>query len=98
MEQPPQIDRFHWRGIEIETTYTPLKWGASAHLEVRSVSPEHAPLPISETGYLSHFHQVGTIEARGGNIVAQVTAWLDEASTGREWLACEQRDRKLRLF
>lgn len=52
-----QAYRFTWRGIEIEAIYTPLQWKTIAHLEVRSIKPERAPLPITETGYRSHFHQ-----------------------------------------
>ncbi len=37
--------------------YTPLQWKTIAHLEIRSIKPERAPLPITETGYRSHFHQ-----------------------------------------
>jgi hypothetical protein len=77
MEQQPQTYRFHWRSIEIEVIYTPLKWGVIAHLEIRSIRPERARLPITDTRYRSHFHAPGTIEALGGDVVAQVIAWLD---------------------
>ncbi|MET4898526.1 hypothetical protein RN629_15425 [Sphingomonadaceae bacterium jetA1] len=66
----PQRYRLDWQGIEIEARYWPIKWGAIAHLEIESVAPERAPLPISATGYRSHFHQPGTIEANGGAVVA----------------------------
>lgn len=84
MEQQSQTYRFTWRGIEIEATYTPRKWGVIAHLEIRSIAPERAPLPIASTGYRSHFHQPGTVEAHGGDVVAQVTAWLDDEAASRE--------------
>ncbi len=48
-----QTHRFQWQGIEMEAVYTPLKWGVIAHLQVRSVHPERARLPITETGYRS---------------------------------------------
>lgn len=54
MEQPSQIHRFTWQGIEIEASYWPSKWGTTDHLEIRSIRPERAPLPITETGYRSH--------------------------------------------
>jgi hypothetical protein len=47
--------------VEIEAIYTPLEWNVIAHLAIRSVAPERAPLPITETGYLSHFHQPGDV-------------------------------------
>lgn len=87
MEQQPQTYRFAWRGIEIEATYTPRKWGVIAHLEIRSIAPDRAPLPITCTGYCSHFHECGTVESHGGDVVTQVTAWLDEEATKPDWQA-----------
>lgn len=93
-----QIHRFAWQGIEIEATYTPLKWGVIAHLEIRSIMPERTPLPITETGYRSHFHPVGTVEARGGDVVAQVIAWLDEEAASPEWKRHIEVSRQGSLF
>ena len=76
----------------------PLKWNVIAHLEVRSVDPERAPLPITETGYLSHFHQPGTVEALGGDVVAQVTAWLEEKAESKPWKTYVEKSRQYRLF
>ena len=99
MEQQPQTYHFTWQGIEIEATYTPRKWGVIAHLEIRSITPERAALPITSTGYRSHFHPCGTVEALGGDVVMQVTAWLDEeAKTSAEWLAHVERSRQGELF
>lgn len=93
-----QTYRFTWRGIGIEAIYTPLKWNTIAHLEIRSVAPEGAALPVSETGYRFHFHQPGTVEAQGGDVVAQVIAWLDEEATTPQWRQHEETARQLSLF
>lgn len=93
-----QTYRFIWRGVEIEAIYTPLQWKTIAHLEVRSIKPERAPLPITETGYRSHFHQPGTIEGMGGDVVAQVIAWLEEEGKSPEWTRIEMQARQLLLF
>jgi len=99
MEPRTQIYHFTWQGIEIEATYTPQKWGGViAHLEIRSLKPERAPLPITSTGYRSHFHQPGTIEAHGGDVVAQVIAWLDEEAAKPEWRAKREASRQGELF
>lgn len=98
MEQHPQTYRFIWQGIDIEATYTPRKWSIIAHLEIRSISPERAALPITSTGYLSHFHEYGTIEARGDDVVAQVTAWLDEEATKPEWQVQVAHSKQGELF
>lgn len=97
-DMEPQTYRFTWQGIEIEATYTPLKWGVTAHLEIRSIAPHGARLPITETGYRSHFHQPDTIESHGGDVVAQVTAWLDEEAAKPAWHAHIERNRQGELF
>lgn len=98
MEQQPQICRLTWQGIEIEARYWPRKWGVTAHLEIESIHPERAPLPLTETGYLSHFHQPGTVEALGGNVAAQVTNWLDEEAEKPEWQHYLEASRQRELF
>ena len=98
MEHHPQTYRLTWQGIEIEAIYTPVKWGVIAHLEVRSIAPERAPLPITETGYRSHFHPCGTVEANGGDVVAQLVAWLDEEATKPAWRRHVEQSRQGTLF
>lgn len=94
-----QTHRFTWEGIEIELTYVPEAYGgAIAHLEVRSINPERAPLPITETGYRSHYHPVGTVEAGDGTLVEQVTAWLDEDAKSLRWQTYLVESRQLCLF
>lgn len=90
---------FEWNGITIEATYKPhYVKGVIAHLAILSVQPERAPLPITSTGYLSHFMQPGTVEAHGGDVVAQVTAWLDEEAANPEWRAHMDASRQAELF
>ncbi len=94
-----EIHSFTWEGIEIELTYVPEAYGgAIAHLEVRSVNPPRAPLPITETGYLSHYHPVGTVEASEGTLVEQVIWWLDERAKSKEWQRYIKESRQLCLF
>lgn len=93
-----QTHRFTWQGILIEVVYYPLKWNITAHLEIRSIAPERAPLPITETGYKSHFHTPGTVEGQGGDVVAQVTAWLDAEAAKPAWRAYVEASRQGELF
>lgn len=93
-----QIYRFMWQDIEIEATYTPRYHTIIAHLAIRSINPECAPLPITSTGYKSHFHEPGTIEALGGDVVAQVIAWLDEEAKCPEWQEYQAASRQGELF
>lgn len=99
MEEPAQTHRFTWQDIEIEATYWPRKWGGTiAHLEIRSTQPDRAPLPTTETGYRSHFHACGTVEAYGGDVAAQVIAWLDEAAQSPHWKRRAEQAQQLSLF
>ena len=96
---PSQVYRFHWEGIEIEAIYVPRSWGGViAHLEIESIQPPRAPLPITETGYKSHYHPCGTVEANGGDVVVQIIAWLDEEAAKPEWRAYVARSRLGELF
>lgn len=98
MSQHPQVHRFTWRGIGIEAIYVPVKWGVIAHLEIHTIQPPRAPLPITETGYLSHFHPCGSIEAKGGDVVAQIMAWLDEEAAKPAWRHYVEASRQGELF
>lgn len=98
MDQQPQVYRFVWRDIEIEARYTPRKWRVIAHLEIRSVAPAGAPLPITDTGYRSHFHTPGTVEAGGGDVVAQVITWLDDEAAKPAWRNYLDTQRQGNLF
>ena len=71
-----------WRGVEIEITYTPEKFGMVDHLELRTENK--APLPVTETGYRSHFMNKGAVAHHGG-AVAFVTAWLDHEAERSSW-------------
>lgn len=54
------------------------------HVEVESIAPAKAPLPITETGYRSHF--LAPLElVNAGGPVTFVTAWLDRDAKGKDW-------------
>jgi hypothetical protein len=99
----PELHRFDWNGTLLEVSYDP-EWlppqilGEDiAHLEVRSIYPTDAPLPITETGYRSHFIAASAISASGGP-VAYVEAWLTVESESRDWRRREQSARQFALF
>lgn len=71
-----------WRGIGIEITFTPEKFGMTDHIELHS--ERKAPLPVTETGYRSHFVTAGAVAHHGG-AVAFVTAWLDHEAQRTGW-------------
>lgn len=71
-----------WRGIGIEITFTPQRFGMANHIELRSDG--NAPLPVTETGYRSHFVPVGAVAEYGG-MVAFVIGWLDHEAARSGW-------------
>lgn len=89
---------FTWQGIEIELTYAPRKWNVTAHLEVRSINPKRAPLPITQTGYRSHSCAIGELEENEGSLIEQVTRWLDERAKTKDWQTYLEERRQLSLF
>lgn len=96
------ITHKNWNGIEIEIRWNPdyLVYDDQthmAHLEVMSVKPERAPLPITETGYKSHFIQVSAVD-RYDSPEAYVEAWLTHASYDPAWREAQAAKAQLSLF
>lgn len=98
-----EIFPLKWRGIAIQVCYA-AKWlnmaakgYDTAHIEVESLDPERAPLPITETGYRSHFTTAETVAACGGPL-SFVTTWIEEEAARPAWKAYESRSRQLTLF
>lgn len=91
---------FDWEGIALLVKWCPSWLGEdadyqTAHLEIYAA--DNAPLPMTETGYRSHFIDREAVEALGGAI-AYVRAWLDEAAASPEWQAKAEADRQPSLF
>lgn len=102
MDRHIETFRTVWNGIAIEIRYEPHWLGMdigydNAHLEIVSIAPERGPLPITETGYRSHFTSPDTVAAYGGP-VAFVEAWLESESQAPDWRREEQERRQLTLL
>ena len=54
------------------------------HIEVESIAPKKAPLPITQTGYRSLFMSPLDLINDGGPVTF-VTAWLDREAKGKDW-------------
>lgn len=93
-----------WNGVTITISYEP-RWLSladdygldTAHLEIEAVAPERAPLPITETGYRSHFTTAHAVAAMGGP-VALVLAWLNEEAASPASQREVAATRQLTLF
>ena len=98
------VQRIDWNGITVEISYEP-NWlnmaahtgAAMAHLEIRSVAPQDAPLPMTETGYKSHFVPASDVIEMGGP-VAYVRAWLDSDAATKVWKDQQEAARQFSLF
>ena len=56
----------------------------SDHIEIESIKPKRAPLPITETGYRSHFLPALDLINAGGPVTF-VTAWIAQEAKGKAW-------------
>ncbi len=54
------------------------------HIEVESIKPKKAPLPITETGYRSHFIAPLDLINAGGPVTF-VTTWIEQEAKGKAW-------------
>ena len=87
--------KLDWQGRKIEISYQPRSFAGCAHLQIRA---KHArPLPITETGYRSHFPHAADVEHLGGP-VAYVEAWLDAMAQTKAWRRTAQGGYQLALF
>ena len=89
-----------WQGIKIQIDYMP-KWTGCPidHIEIWNKSEERGRLPITETGYRSHFIALNIIKERwGGCFVSFVKAWLEEESQSEGWISYIQSRKQLDLF
>ncbi len=84
-----------WHGILIQVTLEKQRF--VDHLQIETLDPQRAPLPITETGYRSHFIPKDTIEAAAGP-VAYVETWLDNAASRKGWSEQEAAIRQYALL
>lgn len=99
------VQRIEWNGISVEISYEPNWMGGLteafgeplAHLQIQSVSPERAALPVAETGYRSAFVAEFVITLEDGP-VAFARDWLDEAANDPTWKLAQDAARQLALF
>ena len=91
----------HWQGykIELNCKSNPFNLQQSVginmmHIELRTLVPAKAPLPVTETGYSSHFINAEVV-AEYDTPAAYVLAWLGHAAQKPEW---QQREVEARQY
>lgn len=85
-----------WNDINITITHTPDKWGME-HIEIRSIKPKNAALPITETGYKSQFLYKEYLEPYGSP-ADYVLDWLEHEAKSPGWKAKCEVKRQYSLF
>jgi len=85
-----------WEGRAIRLSYHPLKWGSIDHLELRVDNNE--PIPITETGYRSHFFGPVTPSLSVDEVTDMVRNWLEKEAKSQSWVKAEAARRQLSLF
>ena len=84
-----------WEGIALQVRWNPNWCNVSAHMEIESA--DRVPLPITETGYRSHFTPREQVECWGGP-VEYAHAWLDQAARDPAWIDAREKARQGDLF
>lgn len=64
-----------------------------AHIEIKA----REPLPITSTGYRSHFLNFSEVEEHGG-VILFVETWLEKAAQAPEWKEYIKEKKQLKLF
>lgn len=86
---------FDWHGITVSVRHTPNWMNIADHIEVRSGGK--VPLPITSTGYKSHFLHAEQLEDFR-DAGEYVRAWLDHEAASSEWRRHEEETTQLSLF
>ncbi|MGQ0672819.1 MAG: hypothetical protein ACT4N2_08085 [Hyphomicrobium sp.] len=90
--------RFTWNDVVLSVRHQPdyISKGWD-HIELRVVAPKGAIVPITNTGYLSHFLIPAEFKLAGGPL-AFFSAWLDRESKTKRWRMADLKSRQLSLF
>lgn len=87
-----------WRDITCRVRHTPdyLSKGWS-HIEIIVLKPKGAPLPITETGYRSHFLGHDELQRAGGPVRFFLN-WIEREAASKHWSKAEFKWRQGDLF
>ena len=92
----PITTRIIWDGIALEITYRKRRWKSDFdHIEILAEDPH--VLPVTETGYRSHFLPEGFVEDYGGP-EDFVRAWLDHEAKNADWQRRKDEAKQMSLF
>lgn len=93
--QTTERHKLDWQGRKLQIIYQPRSFAGTGHLQIRV---RHCrPLPITETGYRSHFVHPQDVEELGGP-VAYVEAWLNSQAQTKAWRRTARNGWQLKLL
>ena len=93
-------EKLQWRDVTLDVSYERNWMGkidTIAHLEIRVLKPQGAIIPLTDTGYRSHFISSVYVDDAGG-AAKYVRAWLDAEAATPVWRRKEDAARQLSLF
>lgn len=67
------------------------------HLEIHVVSPRKAAIPLTDTGYRSHFIDANELLAAGG-VQSFIQSWLQREAQSKDWQKKERAAQQGDLF
>lgn len=87
-----------WRDVVCRVQHTPSYTSKGwSHIEIIVHKPKGAPLPITQTGYLSHFLDHDLL-AKAGGPIAFFTDWLEREAKTSAWAKRDFKWRQGDLF
>jgi len=89
------VKTIYWRGIRMEIIHVGTYSADMDHIEIHTENK--MPIPITETGYKSHFFPTGSY-AEYDTAEALVVAWLEAEANSKEWKAKELAAQQMSLF
>jgi len=106
MENIKYTYKLEWRGITIKICFEPDCTGGIytsvygyplAHLTLESIEPEKAPLPMTNTGFISDFFAASEMDGYDSTI-SYVQHWLDETAKSSEWTELQEKSKQMSFF
>ena len=94
----PTTARGTWQHVTFRVRHTPdyLIKGTD-HIELIVIAPRKEPLPITETGYLSHFVTDGGVRD-GKTALAFFLDWIMSEEKSKRWQKADNKRRQGDLF
>ena len=95
VKQNTENQQIDWQSHSIRVSYDPNYFDGVAHVEI--YSKDRKPLPITNTGYKSHFFMIDkppTMEV----IISFIIDWLNEEAKKKHWQEHLTKANQLELF